>query len=103
LPGAAAIYRIVPGQPPQLYAGGFTAITDFDWGPDGSLYVVQFATAPFLGGPGALIRLTPDGARTTITTDLFHPAGVLAGPDGAVYVSNNGNLAEVGEVLRIIP
>ncbi len=103
LPGTAAIYRIVPGQQPQLYAGGFTAITDFDWGADGSLYVVQYATAPFLGGPGALIRIAPNGARTNITTDLFHPTGVLVGPDGAVYVSNNGNLAGVGEVLRIVP
>jgi hypothetical protein len=65
--------------------------------------VVEYATAPFLGGPGALIRIAPDGGRTTITTDLFHPTGVLAAPDGAVYVSNNGNLAGVGEVLRIVP
>jgi hypothetical protein len=103
LPGAAGIYRVVLGQPPQQYAGGLTAITDVDWGPDGSLYVVEYATAPFLGGPGALIRIAPNGARTTITTDLFHPTGVLAAPDGAVYVSNNGNLAGVGEVLRIVP
>jgi glucose/arabinose dehydrogenase len=103
LPGAAAIYRVVPGQAPQLYAGGFTQITDFDWGPDGSLYVVQHASAPFFNGPGALIRVAPGGARTVITTALQNATGVLAGPDGAVYVSHKVHAAGAGEVLRIVP
>jgi len=102
LAGAAGIYRVVPGQTPQLYAGGFKTITDFTWAPDGSLYVLQYATSPvFFDGPGALIRVAPDRTRTTVTMSLFHPTGVAVGPDGALYVSNNGNLAAVGEVLRI--
>jgi hypothetical protein len=32
LAGSAGIYRIVPGQAPQLYAGGFKTIIDFAWG-----------------------------------------------------------------------
>lgn len=102
LVGTAGIYRVVPGQAPQLFAGGFKTITDFTWGPDGSLYVLQYATSPlFLDGPGALIRVAPDRTRTTVTMSLFHPTGVTVGPDGALYVSNNGNLAGVGEVLRV--
>lgn len=103
LPGAAGIYRVVPGHAPELYAGGFTQITDFDFARDGNLYVLQYASAPFLNGPGSLVRVAPNGARTTVTTALFHPTGVLAGHDGAVYVSNKGNLPRVGEVLRIVP
>ncbi len=104
LAGSAAIYRVVPGQAPQLHAGGFKTITDFDFGPDGSIYVVQFATAPiFFGGPGALIRVAPNGTRSTVTTDLFQPTGVAVGDDGNVYVSNKGTLPAVGEVLRIVP
>ena len=102
--GAAGIWRIVPGAAPTLFAGGFKTITDFDFGPDGSLYVVQYASSPtFFGGPGLLIRVAPSGARTTISSALANPTGVLVGPDGAVYVSNKGNLAGVGEVLRIVP
>jgi len=102
--GSAAIYRVVPGAAPQVYAGGFKTITDFDWGPDGSLYVVQFASAPvFFGQPGLLIRVAPGGARTIINSSLTNPTGVLVGPDGAIYVSNRGNAAGVGEVLRIVP
>jgi DNA-binding beta-propeller fold protein YncE len=100
--GSAAIYRVVPGQAPQLHAGGFKMINDFDFGPDGSIFVLQFATAPlFLGGPGALVRVAHDGTRSTLTTELFQPTGVIVGPDGSVYVSNKGTLPAEGEVLRI--
>ena len=102
--GNAAIWRVVPGSAPTVHAGGFKTITDFDWGPDGSLYVLQFASAPlFFGQPGLLIRVAPDGVRTTISSSLTNPTGVLVGPDGAIYVSNRGNVVGVGEVLRIVP
>jgi hypothetical protein len=102
--GAAAIWRVVPGQAPQVYASGFKTITDFDWGADGSLYVLQYASSPtFFGPPGLLIRVAPGGARTVINSSLTNPTGVLVGPDGAIYVSNKGNVAGVGEVLRIVP
>jgi len=102
--GAAAIYRVVPGQAPQVYAGGFSFITDFAWGADGSLYVLQFATAAGLGGPGAVIRVAPgNGARSTVIATLSTPTGITVGPDGALYVSNKGRLPGDGEVLRIVP
>jgi hypothetical protein len=102
--GAAGIFRLVPGQTPQLYEGGFKMITDFAFAPDGGLYVLQFATAPlFLGGAGALIHVAPDGTRSVVTTDLFHPTGVTTGPDGSIYVANKGTMSGAGEVLRISP
>lgn len=104
LPGAAKIYRVVPGQAPQSYVEDLTSVTDFAFAPDGSLYVTQYGTSVFLGGPGALVRIAPDGARAVITTDLIHPTGVAVGPDGAVYVSHKGGLGDPagqGEVLRI--
>ena len=102
--GNASIWRIVPGAAPQIYRTGFKTITDFDWGPDGNLYLVQFASAPtFFGGPGLLIRVPPTGPPVTLNSTLTNPTGVLVGPDGAIYVSNRGNVAGVGEVLRIVP
>lgn len=102
LMGTAAVYRVVPGAPPELFAGGFKMITDLDFGPDGSLFVVQFDTAPiFVGAPGALVRITPDGTRTTLRGDLFQPTGVAVGLDGSVYVSNRGTATGTGEVIRV--
>jgi DNA-binding beta-propeller fold protein YncE len=95
---------VQPGQSPTLYLGGFKTITDFAFAPDGGVYVLQFATAPvFFGGTGALIHVATNGTRTTITTDLLQPTGVVVGSDGSVYVSNRGTSSGNGEVLRIRP
>lgn len=102
--GNAAVYRVVPGAAPTVFAGGFKTITDFTFGPDGSLYVLEYASAPvFFGGNGRLTRVAPDGSRTVLSSTLTFPTGVTIGPDGALYVSNRGNQARVGEVLRIVP
>jgi hypothetical protein len=103
VPGAARIFRVVPGEQPTVFAEGFTMITDMDWGRDGSMYVLQYASAPFFGGVGSVIRVAPDGTRTTIATDLTNPTSILAAPDGSIYVANRGNVASVGEVLRFVP
>ena len=104
--GSAGIYRVVPGQAPQLYAGGFKMITDFAFGDDGSIYLVEYASAPvFLGGPGRLVRLAPDGTRTIVTATLLRPTGVAIGAEGEIYVSQKGGLGDpggAGEVLRIV-
>lgn len=101
--GSAVIYRVVPGQSPTVYLGGFKTITDFAFAADGSVYVLQFATAPvFFGGPGALIHVATDGVRTMITTALTQPTGVVVGPDGSVYVSNLGTSSGGGEVLKFM-
>ncbi|HEV8318847.1 MAG TPA: hypothetical protein VGQ10_15635 [Vicinamibacterales bacterium] len=67
----------------QVFLEGFTAIIDLAFGPDGSFYVLQFATGPGLSGPGALIRVAPDGTRTIIASEgLFNPTSVVLGrPD----------------------
>ena len=101
---SAAFYVVRPGQPPVVYAGGFKTITDFAFASDGGLYVLQYATGPvFFSGPGALIRVAPDGTRSTITTALSQPTGIAIGSDGSVYVSNRGGSTGIGEVLRITP
>ena len=62
--GAARVYRVVPGQAPE--AAPYLVQDDhpLDFGPDGSLYVLQHATgATFFTGPGQLIRVAPNGTR----------------------------------------
>lgn len=104
LDGSAAIYRVVPGAAPTVYASGFKMITDFAFAPDGGLYVLQFATGPiFLAGPGVLFHVAADGTRSVIAGDLTNPTGLAIGPDGALYVSNRGTASGTGEVLRIVP
>jgi len=102
--GAAGIYRVVPGQAPQLFQGNFKTVIDFTFGPDGSLYVLEHSTtAPGMSGPGRLTKVAANGTRTVITTALNRPTSVVVDDDGIIYVSNNGVSVGTGEVLRIVP
>jgi hypothetical protein len=102
-PGSAVVYRIVPGGAPAPFATNLTQITDLAFGADGSLYVLQHAAGLFFSGLGSIVRIAPGGSRTTVDTQgmLSHPAGMVVGPDGALYVANFSTAPAFGEVLRI--
>jgi hypothetical protein len=125
--GAARVYRIIPEGDPQVFLEGFTAIIDLTFGPDDNLYVLQHATGAGLTGPGALIRVTPDGQRTTVASEgLDRPTAVVIAPSDrhrgprqddhdedegednrkerlTFYLSNCGTCAGGGEVIRVRP
>jgi hypothetical protein len=108
--GGANIYRIEPGPEPDLdpevYASGFTNVTDLAFGPDGSLYVVEIATNGLLSGDttGALKRIAPDGSVETIASEgLVAPYGVTVSRKGSIYVSTHATEAGTGEVVRVHP
>jgi sugar lactone lactonase YvrE len=79
---------------------GFTAVISIAFGPDGHLYVLQFASAPGLTGPGVLYRIDSGCTKTPVVTDLFTPGGVVFGDDGAAYISQGSILASGGTVWR---
>ena len=79
-------------------------VPGFDIAPDGTVWVSRYASAPFFGGPSAIDRIAPDGTRTTyLLGAVTQPTGIVVGPDGAIYISNRGSQANVGEVLRLVP
>jgi hypothetical protein len=102
--GAANIYRVVPGSSPEIFLGGLKTVTDIDFGPDGSLYVLEHASgATGLGGSGRVIRVAQDGTRTVVIDQLTRPTSILVDGNGVIYVSNFGTSVGGGEVLRIEP
>lgn len=108
LPGLARIFRVVPGQDPDMVCTGFKAIIDIAFAPDGSLLVVENATnafpppPPFAPNTGRLSRVDlNDCSRTTVMDGLNRPTAVAVGADGGIYVTNNGVTAGAGQVLRI--
>ena len=102
--GGANVYRVVPGQDPEVFAAGFTNIIDLAFDPEGNLYVLEIAANSLLSGDltGALIKVSPDDVRTTVAMEgLVAPAGLAIGADGSVYLSNFGIFPGAGQVIRL--
>jgi glucose/arabinose dehydrogenase len=66
--------------------------------------VLEHSTGPvFFALPGRLVKIAPDGTRTTVVSGLNRPGSVAFGPDGSLYVSINSISVGTGAVLRIDP
>jgi hypothetical protein len=101
--GEARIYRVTSGNESQVYIEGFTNIIDVAFDTKGNLYVLEYTTNSLLSGDstGALIRVSPDGTRTTIDSDqLIFPTALVIGSDNTIYVANKG-FSTGGEIIRI--
>ena len=102
--GGARVYRVVPGERPEVYARGFTNIIDIAFDGDGNLYVLEIAhnslraDQPF----GALLRVAPSGETTTVLDEgLFTPTSFVLEGRRKVLVTNCGVCAGGGEVLEV--
>jgi hypothetical protein len=99
----ARVYRLEsPGDEPAVYADGFTQIIDLEFDIDGNLYVLEYAEQSLLNEnpQGALIQVTPDGTRNTISgEELIFPTALEINPEGDIYVSVNNTGLGNGEVL----
>jgi hypothetical protein len=104
IPGIANVWRVVPGQTPQVYCSGFSFIIDIAFDESGNLYVLENASGlggPFKSTPGQLLRVGSDCSKTPVATGLPAPTSVAIGPDGNAYLSIHGTSAAIGEVVRV--
>ena len=103
--GEARIFRVEPDGEPTVVADGFTQLSDLEFDAQGNLYALQYANQPEWTGnvDGSVIQIAPDGTRTTLLSGngLESATALTVGPDGAIYVSNKGGSAGVGQILRI--
>jgi hypothetical protein len=118
-PGASKVWRIAPwarnvvcdpaakSGPCTVYADGFTSITGLDFGPDGSLFVVEIVKNGVSGlfdgsdTTGALWRVKHGVRSELVPGRLTAPGDVAVSRDGTIYVTNKSVLIGGGEVLRI--
>jgi hypothetical protein len=102
--GAAQIYRVADDGTVSVFASGFTMVTDLAFGASGALYVLEYDSNGLLapGSQGRLWEVSADGSKSVLWTDgLSNATGLAIGADGSFYISNHGNGAGLGEVLRI--
>jgi len=105
-PGEARVWRVVPGQPPAVYAQGFTTIIDLVFDPQGRLLVLGTAPDPFdTTGEGTLTRIESNGQRTVIFgpgDGVLDPGGVALAGDGVFYVSTEiASCCSIGQLLKV--
>lgn len=93
-PGGAAVYKVVPGQDPVVYADGFTNVMGVAFAEDGTLYVLEISHDGLLATPpgqlpmGGLWSVPPGGGTPELlATGLPMPGGIAVGPDGTIYAS----------------
>jgi hypothetical protein len=105
--GGANVFRVVPGEDPEVFADGFTNIIDIAFDKRGRLYVLEIATGGLLNTPedelpaGRLVRVDKDGSRTTLASEgLNAPGGFVLG-HGAAYITNNSILSDAGQVVKV--
>jgi len=109
VPGAAEIFEISPKGQIVSATPGFTAVQGLAFDRRHRLYVLEGTTvAGFLDSPGtgAVVRITHSGKVETVATGLSFPSAMTFGPDGNLYVSNQGYgfppaLGPMGEIVRI--
>lgn len=106
--GAAKVLRITPTGEITEVATGLTLGAGIAVGPDGAIYVAEFARslgkAPFIAPPGRIVRVLPGNAVREVATPLRFPTAMRWGPDG-LYVTNfsvdEPGAVGRGEIFRI--
>jgi hypothetical protein len=107
--GSARVWRVEPGQRPTVYATGFTTISAIAFDRTGRLLVLEITQAGLneTGSPGRLIRYASGHATVLLAGGLAAPTGLAVGPDGSIYISNDGESASQtgagGEILKLAP
>lgn len=91
-PGSAQIFRVTPGGHFESVAGGLTTVLGVATDSVGRLYALEMSNAGGFPKPGTgdVVRINPDGSRQTIADGLNLPTAMTLGPDGNLYISNQG-------------
>lgn len=108
-PGTQNLYEITPSGSIKVAASGLTAVLGVAFDARGRLYALETDTVAGFPGPqaigsGTVVCVYGNGTLNTVATGLTFPTGMAFGPDGKLYVSNNGFGVPVpgaGQIVRI--
>ncbi len=108
VPGTGTVFRLTPSGQLKPWATGLTTILGLAFDHRDRMYVLETSNAAGApaAGNGDIVRIDPNGTKTTIVTGLTFPTGITVGPDGDLWVSNQGFgplTPGFGQILRIDP
>jgi hypothetical protein len=111
--GTSIVWRVVPGQQPEEWASGLSAVTGCGFDSEGQFYAAEFSPngwGSFAAETGVVVRVPAHSTEPiTVVSGLSFPGGFAAGPNGAIYVSNwsiapaSSGGGPTGQVVRITP
>jgi hypothetical protein len=100
----ARVWRVVPGQAPQIVAQGLDPIMDMDFDNHGRLHVleVEYRGSPFTNPPpaGRVTRIEPDGTAVPVITGLTMPTSLSFTLSGSLYVADNSVSLTGGKLVK---
>ena len=105
-PGTQRIMKLNPSGQLKSWETGLTTVLGLAFDGRDRLYALESMTNPGFPSPaqvgsGRIVRIDPNGSQTVIATGLSFPTAMTFGPDGALYVSNFGFAAGIGQIVRV--
>lgn len=107
--GASKVVMVTPDGTVSDYWTGLTAVTDVEFGPDGTLYATEMSTGntdtePYLTpNSGRIVRQTGIDTLEPVVTDLPYPVHIGFDPDGRLVIATPafGSHAGVGQGMLV--
>jgi sugar lactone lactonase YvrE len=91
--GSSKVVKVTPDGTVSDYWTGLTAVTDVEFGPDGTLYATEMATGntgtePFLNpNSGRIVRQTGADTLEPVVTELPYPVHIGFDADGRLVIA----------------
>jgi hypothetical protein len=103
--GTSRIWKVTPGQQPQVLVSGLTNVVDIALDGEGDLFAVSYSSSSLSQAPtaGKLSEIDLSSQQVTVipTGDqLQRPSGVAVDAYGDVYVTNN-SIGTNGQLVRV--
>ena len=105
-PGESNIYKLDLNGRLSIVATGLSTVLGTAWDRCGRLYALESMTNPGFPAPifnadsGKVVRVNPDGSKTTIVDGLDFPSAMAFAPNGDLYISNDGFGPPTGSIVE---
>jgi hypothetical protein len=105
-PGESSIYRLDLNGHLSIVATGLSTVLGTAWDRCGRLYALEsmtnpgFPIPPMEGNSGKVVRVNPDGSKTTVVDGLDFPSAMAFAPNGDLYIANDGFGPPTGSIVK---
>ncbi|MBB4658635.1 ScyD/ScyE family protein [Parvularcula dongshanensis] len=102
-PGGADVFAVGEDGSVSSAAAGFTNLIDVAFGADGTIFALELDSDSLIGPEmtGSLWMIDDLGVRTLLYGGFMSPTSVAIGPNGEIWVAENGLSPTDGRVVEL--